>query len=218
MSETTPRPEPRPHRWWQAAVPGSDGRTERLLLVASPRHPDGARVVLSAAEVAELEDRVVCAVVLSHGTVSHLHVSSAFAPKAPRVWFVELVPDGAPGAHDLLAFGGDDHAAGTLVAEDHLASAAVTSAGQLGAVRWWPESGEIDQVYVQPDRRRQHLGSLLVAAAACLNVTRDLPRLWGDGERTELGEALRNARSWRDRAAPLTHLAPPMTPETSATP
>ena len=189
-----------------------EGRRRRLLLVASSRHPDGVRVVLSDEDVEALDDPVVGEAVLHGGEVSHLHVSSTFASRTPPVWFVELVPDGAPGVRDLLAFTGAGHAPGELVAADRLAAGTVSSADQLGAVRWWPGTGEVDQVYVQPSWRRRHLGSLLLAALACLVVARDEPRLWGDGERTELGEALLSSRSWRDRVAPLQHLAPPTTP------
>lgn len=214
MSEQDPRAGTAlgPHQWWQALVLGRDARLERVLVVASARHPDGARVVLGREDVSTLGDAVVCEAVLHEGEVSHLHVGPRFAPKAPPVWFVELTPGSVPGARDLVAFDGPGHAPGELIDGDVRTTGSAGEAEQLGAIRWWPETGEVDQVYVQPAWRRRHLASLLVNALAGLTAARDRPRLWGDGQRTEMGEALRNARSWRERTAPLEHVAPPMTP------
>jgi hypothetical protein len=51
-----------------------------------------------------------------------------------------------------------------------------------------------------------------MAACGTLNVVRGLPRVWGDGQRTALGDRFVKASPWSDRGADLTHLAPPMTP------
>jgi GNAT superfamily N-acetyltransferase len=93
-----------------------------------------------------------------------------------------------------------------------LAELPIGKSDQLGAVRWYPATGEVDQIYVHPDFRRRRLGSGLVAAAAALSYARGWPRLWSDGQRTELGERFRNASPWRQRTAQLTHVVRPMTP------
>jgi GNAT superfamily N-acetyltransferase len=79
-------------------------------------------------------------------------------------------------------------------------------------VRWYPATGEVDQIYVQPAWRRRSIATGLIVAAGALSAARDWPRPWGDGQRTQLGEELRNAADWKHRAAELTHIAPPMTP------
>ena len=101
---------------------------------------------------------------------------------------------------------------GTLLDEVAAAELSAISDDQLGAVRWYPGSGEVDQVYVQPAWRRRNIATVLIVAAKTLTAAREWPRLWGDGQRTAQGERLRNASSWRVRTAELTHLAPPMTP------
>ena len=206
--------------YWQALVRGVDGEPDRIVLVDTTEHPDGVRLELSAAEAAGiLEPVIVATAVIRQGLVTELLIGSGFAPKAPPLWFVEAPePEAQPQATNLMAFaapvpttsGGPG--TGTLVRADALNDMALTGVDQVGAVRWYPASGMIDQIYVAPDRRRQHVATALLAAAGTLSVTRDWPRLWTDGERTALGEELRNARPWADRAADLTHLAPPMTP------
>lgn len=184
------------------------------MLVSSARHTDGARVEVDATALRrQAGDDVVCEAILGPEGVTALRVGAPFAPKAPPVWFLEVPePDSSPPATNLLAFVTGGPTAGSLVGRGQASDLPLTRADQLGAVRWYPATGEVDQVYVAPAHRRQHLGSALIAAAATLSVARAGPRLWGDGQRTALGEDLRNARSWRDRAADLTHLAPPMTP------
>ena len=206
----------RTHSWWQALVRGSADHADRLIVVSSGRHPDGARVELDAAAARRhAGDDVVCEAVIGTVGVEALHVSRSFAPRAPDLWFVELTePTAQPDAVNLVAFSGAGQQPGALLDEDRAAASPVTSGDQLGAIRWYPGTGEVDQVYVAPAWRRHQVGTALIGAAGTLSVARGWPRLWGDGQRTADGEGLRNARSWRDRTADLTHLAPPMTPPT----
>jgi hypothetical protein len=117
-----------------------------------------------------------------------------------------------PQAVNLVAFTAAGQPPGALLDEAAVATVAVTSADQLGAIRWYPNTGEIDQIYVAPYWRRHHIATALLSAAGTLSVARGWPRIWADGQRTALGEKLRNARPWASRAADLTHLVPPMTP------
>jgi hypothetical protein len=184
--------------------------------VQSDRHPDGTVLDLDEdAAAAQIGDDVACTLgVGSEGEVRSVVVSPRVARRSPPLWLVEVRESAAhpPGVH-LIAFTGGGPVPGSLLDESALTNFKVTSSDQLGALRWYPASGEVDQIYTQPQwRRRDIAGSLLIAAGA-LSVFRGWPRLWGDGQRTALGEELRNASPWRHRAADLTHLAPPMTPE-----
>jgi hypothetical protein len=191
------------------------GRRAWFAVVHSDRHGDGERVELPVADaVREVgADAVATAVYDDSGRVATLTVGPRGAPKAPPLWFAEIRESTArPPAVNLVAFGGHGVATGRLVDAVELAELPVRSADQLAAVRWYPATGEVDQVYVQPEHRRRTMSGAMIGAAATLSYARDWPRLWGDGQRTELGERTRNASPWRVRTADLTHLAPPMTP------
>jgi GNAT superfamily N-acetyltransferase len=182
-------------------------------VVSSANQPDGARFELPAdtARDAVGADAVCIADYGDERRVRALRVTPHAAPKAPPLWFVEArESSGAPPAVSLVAFTGHDVPAGSL--RDDTGGTSATSADQVGAVRWYAATGEIDQIYVQPAWRRRTVATALIAAAATLSYARDWPRLWSDGQRTELGEHFRNSGEWRHRAADLTHLAPPMTP------
>jgi len=205
--------------WWWCRVRGTDGEPDRLYEVESDRYPDGATVELLA-EAARLQvgdDAICTALIDPDGRVLRLEVSPRWAPTAPPIWFGELRESTAtPPAVVLLAFTEAGRSAGELLDEAALRDVPVSSADQLGALRWYPATGETDQLYVQPQWRRRHVAASLLAAGELLSVARGWPRFWADGQRTELGEQARNARTWSRRTAELTHLHPPMTPDSPA--
>jgi GNAT superfamily N-acetyltransferase len=201
--------------WWYAVVPAGDGRPAQFVRVESRRHPDHARVELSAQEAADQAgDDVVCVAAYDdRGRVARVQPAPGFAPKAPPLWFVEVRESNAhPPASNLVAFTGRGQPVGTVFDEADASNLAVTSDDQLAAVRWYPATGEIDQIFVAPEWRRHHVGSALLISAGTLALARGWPRFWSDGQRTVLGEHLRNSRAWARSAAELTHIAPPMSP------
>jgi GNAT superfamily N-acetyltransferase len=196
--------------WWFARVPG-DGGQSQLIAVQSDAHPDGTYVDLDAA-AAGLPGSI-CTVDLDDGKVRTVVLDASVAPNAPPLWFAELRESSArPPATNLLAFSGHGQPAGRLLDDADLSNVTVGSDDQLGAVRWYPVSGVVNQIYVAPLWRRRGIGTALITAAAVLSVARDWPRLWGQGQRTALGEEFRNSANWWHRAEDLTHIAPPMTP------
>ena len=213
----------RPDRgsWWLAEIKAVGVEPRRLAAVASTRHPDGARVSTTAEDLTEADcDNVVCwATYDDSGEVTNLLVPAPAAPKAPPLWFLELRESNAhPPAVNLLAFTGHGMPPGALLDRTAFSNHAVDGTDQLGAIRWYPATGEIDQIYVTPAMRRHSIATALLTASATLAVARGWPRFWSDGQRTELGEQIRNAGSWWHRAADLTHVAPPMTPTSADTP
>ena len=52
---------------------------------------------------------------------------------------------------------------------------------------------------------------LLAAAGTVATASGSVP-LWGDGQRTALGERMKKASAWSHRFAELEHLVAPMTP------
>ncbi|HEY2272909.1 MAG TPA: hypothetical protein VGH30_09045 [Jatrophihabitantaceae bacterium] len=200
--------------WWYALVAAADGAPAQFVRVESRRHPDHARVELSAAELAaQAGDDVVCVATYDEDRVVRVQPAPTFAPKAPPLWFVEVRESSAqPPATSLVAFTGHGQRVGTVVDDADVSNLSVTSDDQLAAVRWYPATGEIDQIFVAAQWRRQHVGSALLISAGTLSLARGWPRLWSDGQRTVLGEHLRNSRAWAKSAAELTHIAPPMSP------
>jgi GNAT superfamily N-acetyltransferase len=187
-----------------------------VLWVESTLYPDGARVDLQAGP----EQRAATAgwrsaAVVADGVVTALELSADRG--MPDLWFVEFRESAArPPAVNLMAFAGHGRRTGELLDRADLSNVAVRREDQLGALRWYPATGELDQSYVAPTVRRSGIGSALVYAAAVLGVARGWPRMWADGQRTLLGEAFRNASEFGNRAAGLTHVAPPMTPGETA--
>jgi Acetyltransferase (GNAT) family. len=205
-------PTPPESGWWHCLAVAPDGSRRWFAVVASPRHPDAARVeLLEEAAKYEIGTGAVCVARYDeHERVCGLDLSTR---TVPPLWFGELRESAAqPPAVNLITFTGHGVLPGALHDDAALRDLPVASGDQLGAVRWYPATGELDQIYVQPDRRRRGLATALIAAAATLSYARDWPRLWSDGQRTELGERLRNSGPWWHRAADLTHVAPPMTP------
>jgi GNAT superfamily N-acetyltransferase len=209
------------NQWWRCAAVRPDGSRAWYALVWSTRYPRAARVELPIEEaVTAVGDDAVC--VARYGDedrIVALEITARGAPKAPPLWFVEIRESTArPPAVNLVAFTGAAAPTGALLDAADLPGRGVHTADQLGAVRWYPATGEFDQIYVQPEWRRRTIGWALAAAAGTLSDARDWPLPWADGQRTDMGEKFRNGSPWRHRAQDLTHLAPPMTPETPAAP
>ncbi|TXL57612.1 GNAT family N-acetyltransferase [Aeromicrobium terrae] len=201
--------------WWHCWARREDGTFAWFAGVHTDAHARGERVELPEAEAREAAGNDVHCVAHfdADGRVVRLEIPRAAAPKAPPLWFVEAPePDGRPPATSLVAFTGHDVLDGTLLDGTSLADVEVTSADQVAAVRWYPETGEGDQVYVQPDWRRRGIAGAIVTAASTLTVARGKPPMWSDGQRTAMGDRWLKASPWSHRGAELTHMAPPMTP------
>lgn len=183
-------------------------------MIKSPAYVGGSVITLDASAAEQFLGSAMAYVSLGEkGTVLSVTAEPQWAPKLPPLWFVEVRESTAqPPAVNLVAFTGDAAVPGALLDQTAVSNLPVRSEDQVGAVRWYPATGEVDQVYVQPDWRRRQVGATLLAAGELVSVARDWPRLWGDGQRTELGELMRNGRTWRERWDELTHLHPPMTP------
>ncbi|MCR4514012.1 GNAT family N-acetyltransferase, partial [Aeromicrobium sp. 50.2.37] len=211
-----PPPETPAWPFWYVRAVGAGSVPVWSAVLQSGRHADGTRLDLPEDEArAEIQGEPL-AVMAKHGpegVVTTLEVTEEAAPKAPPLWFAELrEPSSEPPATVLLAFTGHGVAPGTLLDRQALRQVDVSSEDQLGAYRWIPSSGFVDQIYVTPSWRRRSIGTALIAAASGLVLARQWPRMWSDGQRTAEGDRMRDASRWTDRTDELTHLMPPMTP------
>jgi GNAT superfamily N-acetyltransferase len=146
---------------------------------------------------------------------SRVHRVEAAVPGTPSLWFVEVPePTARPAATTLVAFSDVRFPDGTVVGADRARRAGVDGVRQVAAVRWWPVTGLVHQIYVSAEHRRRGLGRKLALAAFGVQAARGLPLLHGDGRRTELGEAWRTGLhpAIAARMAPWTQRLPPMTP------
>lgn len=148
----------------------------------------------------------------AEGSPQRLESPDDLYPRAPKLWGVVVTDPGPPAAMSFVAFTGHDVPEGAVLDPDRAAALGVRSEDQVGAVRCYTETGEVDQVYVAPAWRRKQIATALVGAASVYNMAHDRPPTWGDGQRTALGEKWVQSLPSRARVADQTHLAPPMTP------
>lgn len=146
------------------------------------------------------------------GSPERLEAREDLYPRAPEMWLVVVREPGPPAVTHLVAFTGHGVPEGSVLDPDRAAELGVRSDDQVGAVRCYFETGEVDQVYVAPAWRRKQVATALVGAASVYNMVHDRPQTWGDGQRTALGEKWVQSLESRSRVADQTHLAPPMTP------
>lgn len=133
---------------------------------------------------------------------------------APVMWFVHQPEDDAePSAVTLVAFAGGELPAGTVTGAVGFQATGVDPAEQVGAIRWWPATGQVHQIYVQPLWRRRRVGTALLHAASAQQVALATgARLWGGGERTDLGESFVAGLPYDHRVARRSTRVAPMTP------
>lgn len=193
---------------WYSRQPAAGSDAWEVCLHAGDEYEDGA--VVAAPPV-----RALVTAKLVRDAVVALHVAREIAPRAPAMWFVAHPETAAdPPAMTLVAFGTADQPAGAVVPAATFTELPVRSTDQLAAVRWFTGTGQVHQIYVAPEQRRRSIGTALLLAAGTFAVACGWPRLWGNGERTDLGEAIvtRGHDLIRRRVTARTRVLPPMTP------
>jgi GNAT superfamily N-acetyltransferase len=199
--------------WWaRAHHTGGELGGQTLFAVLSAEFPAGMTVDLPDVR---RPARWQAAVQLG-ADGQQVHAVEVNEPDVPLLWYVELPePTEAPAATSLVAFSDSRQREGRLLTAAEARDAGVTAAQQVAAVRWWPGTGLVHQLYVGAQHRGHGLARKLVQAAYALQACRGLPALHGDGRRTDLGEVWRRSLpdAIADRMAPLSQVMPPMTPE-----
>ena len=192
------------HPWYARLADGEPG-CRRVVAVLSADFPPGTVVDLPGTR---LPSGWQVAVTIRG---ERLHSVAVALPDAPLLWYVELPESDAT---TLVAFSDPRQADGAVLTAAEARATGVSGDEQVAALRWWPGTGLVHQVYVQPAARRRGVAGKLAQAAGGVQVARGLPDLHGDGRRTELGER------WREglpgyvatRLAARTHRLPAMTP------
>lgn len=174
------------------------------------RHPDGTTVDV-ATPLPDPQEMLWSADV-DGSNRTRIVVTETGAPDAPRAWFVVLEHREMERPRTtLVAFATDHLPDGTIVSDATFFSMPVASASQAAAIRWWADTAVVDEIFVQPEFRRTHLGSKLIYTASGYHQHNGWPdRLHSDGRRTDLGQQFvaglrhpqRMAR-WTEKAAPM---------------
>ena len=195
----------------------ADPPEESLVGVGSDEYADGSIVELADHGPWPLRPNRLVRVRYLLGTkrIRSLSVIATWASGAPPLRYVEAADGGGDRpAHTLVAFPAEPDTAGRLDDAADFAELGLTSSDQVAAIRWYPNTGLIHQIYVAPAHRRNRIGTALIMAAAGLRVCRGWPALHADGRRTPEGEAfaLAGPTQWQHRVEQLTETMPPMTP------
>jgi hypothetical protein len=119
----------------------------------------------------------------------------------------------APPAIALVAFA-DAARDGRVLPPEAARAAGIGPERQAAAVRWWPSTGEVHQVYVGQAWRRRRIATKLLVAADVVSVALGGLPLRGGSHRTDLGDHMlsRAPEHWQVRLQERTATAPPMTP------
>lgn len=199
--------------WYHREAYDDATGTWRVSCYLGDRFPDG--------EVAPIEgpDDLDGAFKLWHATTDPegrplLQVAEEAAPAAPDVWFVGIPHrDHDPPAFDLVAFRTDHVTPGRVIDNAAFMMLPVRTAEQVGAIRWFPSTAVVDQVFITQELRRSGLATKLIYAASAYHQHQGWGgRLHSDGRRTELGQRFVAGLRHPSRIAPWTGYSRPMDP------
>lgn len=192
------------------------GSTVGLTAFTTPEFPDGTVVDTSTLPAGTLDDAEELWRAQHDPALGRLVWVDPMS--GPPMWYVWLPQAGTdPPLLALVAFATGDLPAGTVVDDDTFAGLGRDNDEQVGAIRWWPDTGQIFELYVQPAMRRKGVSKALLYAASAQQIALgNGKRVWAGGERTDLGEALATALQLGHRIAPRTSVVAPMTPEDKA--
>ena len=199
--------------WYARHRDGGSGHV--LTGMATDEFPDGAVVDLPGPATPPAGWQLQATVPVPGRVPSSVVVSPDAAPRAPHLWCV-LVPASPdrPGRLDLIGFSTAHHPDGAVMGADTFAHLDIAWANQVGALRWDPPTGLVEQVYVSPEHRRTGVGTKLTLVAAGIRRAMDWTPLHSDGRFTDLGAAWveRAPAWWASHVPPRSAHLPPMTP------
>jgi hypothetical protein len=200
--------------WYHREAFDDATRTWRVSCYLSDRFPDGEVAAVHGPDDLDGAFRLWHAATDVDGR-PQLQISEQVAPEAPAVWFVGVPHrDHDPPSFDLVAFRTHHVPMGTVIDNPAFMALPVRTDEQVGAIRWFPSTAVVDQVFVVEGLRRSGLATTLVYAASAYHQMQGWPgRLHSDGRRTELGQRFVAGLRHPDRIAPWTGYSRPMDPD-----
>jgi GNAT superfamily N-acetyltransferase len=201
-------------------VEAEGGLDTALAAYADDRQPDEARVEHRGSRQELLDDATAhgfafCLTTAGRTEVTRVHIRPdalwGLVAGAPDLWFVLVMePDADPAAANLVGFASADFPDGTFVDDVAATSAGITAADQVAALRWFPGSGQVHQIFVSPQWRRRRVAVKMHMAAELVRAARGWPAIRGGEIRTELGEAYISSLGVSPRITPQVASAPAM--------
>jgi hypothetical protein len=202
------------------AVQADDGVDTVVAGYVDDRQPDESRIQHRGSRQELLDDPTAqgfafCLTAAGKTRVTRVRIRPdamfGLAAGAPDLWYVLLIePDADPVAANLIAFATKAFPDGAIVDDVAATAAGLTAADQVGALRWYPGSGQVHQVFVAPEWRRHHVAIKLHMAAELIRAGRGWPPIRGGEIRTDLGEAYISSLGESPRITPRIASAPPM--------
>ena len=196
----------RPLNFWYERIALIPGGRWQIRAYRSAHHPDGETVGPGLPDGSFPADAVVAEVDLDSERRLRVVLSEWALPGAPSLWFVRIPSESAGRPQEsLVAYASSHFADGTVITNAMFFTVPVRSSEQIGAVRWWADSGLIDQVFVREEERLAHVAMKLVYTADGVHQHQGWPgHIHVGGERTDLGQRVVEARKNDTRVAPLT--------------
>lgn len=190
----------------QEALPGKRWRVRALV---DDAHADG-EVVEDAGDTSEMFE-LWSTTVDDDGHVV-ISVNPLANPETVSCWFVILEDRrAAEPTATLVAFATDHVPVGTVITDPEFFHLPVANRDQVAAVRWWTQTGAVDQIYVAEKWRGRDQARELIYHASAYHQHRGWPgRLHIDGRRTAMGQQALGARRHPTRIAPLEKLLAPL--------
>lgn len=199
--------------WYVRVAPGS--RPGRFCVRGFLGHHYPDAVVHPSLEAAGDISGAVLGWESTYDSVGHmcLWIHPSLLRTTVKCWFVSVPGrDSEPTrTHHLVAFDTQHFPNGTVIEDTEFFSLNVNNTDQLGAIQVEVESGNVQQIYVRPDRRRSGVGTYLIYALDAFYQSNGWPgRVHHEGHRTAMGRDFVVDILHPQRIGTMTHLAPPM--------
>lgn len=201
-----PAPAARPRNFWYVRTAALPGGRWRIRAYQSLDHPDGTVLGPDVPDDDCPPDAMVGSVDLDAQHRIRVRLSDWAVPGAPDLWFV-FVPstEAAPDLVNLVAYATGHFPDGTVIDNASFYTVPVRSSEQVGALRWWADTGLVDQIFVAEEHRMSHVATKLMYSADGVHQHHGWPgHIHVGGKRTDLGQAVAQARGHPTRIAPWT--------------
>jgi len=191
---------------WYQRSPLVTGRLFEARAYRNDDHPDGTVIDVGPDDPHGPRGDLVGTVGFDDNRRTRVILTEPGFSGAPALWFVG-VPSEAMGRPQmsLAAFATSHLPDGTVITNATFFSMPVRTDEQVGAIRWWADTGMVDQIFVHEPHRNSYVGLKLAATADGIHHHHGWPgAIHVGGNRTDLGQKAVEARANPHRSGPRT--------------